>query len=97
CDQTRVDRAHALYIKGMNALQAGALSEATQFAKSGVVALGSDYDPYVETHDDTGLKLMAADAVERGRPNAAVRGRLEMLESRLGMYMQSHQCRADLP
>ena len=58
--------------------------------------LGHDYDPYVESLDDTGQALQLADYAESRdyNPGAAAKLRIEAFETRYDSYASTHMCRA---
>ncbi len=78
----------AWYKLGVQLLNGGDTSGATQCAQSGILELGKDYAPD-NVCDDTGLKIHAAEAlIEQGRDNDGASLYLRMLDNRLDLYKQ---------
>jgi hypothetical protein len=94
CDQSKFYGATKLHAQGVTALTNRDYEEANRLGKLGLSQIGTDYDPYVEALDDTGMHETLADIEEdKGNFNDAARGRLSVLEDRLSMYANTHQCR----
>jgi hypothetical protein len=95
CDQSKFDNASRLHTQASASLASRDYGEANRLGKLGLSQIGTDYDPYVETLDDTGMHKAGADIEEgKGHLDFAASGRLRVLESRLAMYARTHQCRS---
>ncbi len=75
---------------GKASLDNGALDAAIACAKAGIEELGDDYKP-PRVRDSTGMKLhAAAERIEAGAKSNGAEVMLDMLNSRIEMYLTKH-------